>query len=70
MIIHPDGRLEGSPEELALYQKNMQDIQVKIEYVPIAKEVPYWKYKHWPPPYKTEITGDSTCDYDAEGVRT
>ena len=38
MIIHPDGRLEGTPEELAAYQKAMQgtkpDVIEKPVYIP------------------------------------
>jgi hypothetical protein len=40
MIIHPDGRLEGTPEELAAYQKAVQAAPIVVE-KPVPVYVPY-----------------------------
>jgi len=52
MIIHPDGRLEGTPEELAAYQKAMQAAPVVIEkpvpvYIPQPYTAPVWPHRPW-----------------------
>jgi len=52
MIIHPDGRLEGTPEELAAYQREMKSV-----FAPLAPQEPQ-PWTTWRPwmPWDTIIT--------------
>ena len=63
MILHPDGRLEGTPKELAEYQKEMQlkggspviiEKQVPV-YIPQPSTTPYY-----PPQYPEIWCGSVT----------
>lgn len=49
MIIHPDGRIEGTPEELAAYQRAVQVAPVIVEQqVPVIITKPITA-PEWPP---------------------
>jgi len=56
MIIHPDGRLEGTPEELATYQKQMRYIPDTPVYAPYAPYRPYWDTGFNPLQWPIKIT--------------
>jgi len=56
MIIYPDGRMEGTPEELAAYQKAMQASPVVIE-----KHVPVYIPQPFTTPVRPQYPYDFWC---------
>lgn len=63
MVIHPDGRLEGTPEELAAYQIAMKGKSAGPVVVEKIVQVPVYapNYQPWTKPMNPHPWTEVTC---------